>query len=91
MHVMPILWIVWAGLTTALLALLVYRGTLTRYEEDCLFLGDCANQQKQEQERILNKLRQVQPALKVMTVGACAMSAAILGLYVWDAIRQFYL
>ena len=86
MHVMPILWIVWAGLTTALLALLV-----TRYEEDCLFLGDCANQQKQEQERILNKLRQVQPALKVMTVGACAMSAAILGLYVWDAIRQFYL
>ncbi len=91
MHIMPILWIAWAGLVTVLLALLVYRGTLTRYEEDCLFLDDCANQQKEEQQRILTKLRKVQPALKVMAVGACTMTAAILGLYVWDAIRSFYL
>ncbi len=91
MNVLPFLWIVWAGLTTILLALLVYRGTLTRYEEDALFLDDSANQQKEEQEQILTKLRKVQPALRVMTVGACTMSAAILGLYVWDAIRSFYI
>jgi hypothetical protein len=78
----------WAGLTTILLALLVYRGTLTRYEEDCLFLDDSANQQKQEQEQILSRLKKMQPALKVMTVGTCATSAAILGLYVWQAIQQ---
>ena len=91
MHALPILWIVWAGLTTALLALLVYRGTLTRYEEDGLFLEPSAHREKEDQEAIQGKLKKVQPALKFMSVGAGAMSAAILSLYVWDAIQQFSL
>ena len=82
---------VWAGLTVILLALLVYRGTLTRYEEDGLFLEDSAHQQKEEQDVIQVKLKKVQPALRLMTMGAGAMSAAILSLYVWDAIQQFSL
>jgi hypothetical protein len=73
------------------LALLVYRGTLTRYEEDCLFIDDSAHHQHEEQDKILQRVRKVQPAVRIFTVGTCAMSAAILGLYVWDAIRQFYL
>jgi hypothetical protein len=88
MQALPILWIVWAGLTAVLLALLVYRGTLTRYEEDGLFIEDSAHQQKEEQEVIQVKLKKVQPALRFMTVGAGAMSAAILSLYVWEAIQQ---
>jgi hypothetical protein len=91
MHMMPLLWMVWAGLTVALLALLVYRGTLTRYEEDCLFLDDSSKHQHDEQDKILQRVRKVQPAVRIFTVGACAMSAAILGMYVWDAIRQFNL
>jgi hypothetical protein len=91
MHVMPLLWMVWAGLTIALLALLIYRGTLTRYEEECLFLDDALQHQHDEQDKILERVRKVQPAVRIFTVGACAMSAAILGMYVWDAIRQFSL
>lgn len=91
MHLMPLLWMVWAGLTIALLALLVYRGTLTRYEEDCLFIDDSSKHQHDEQDKILLRVQKVQPAVRLFTVGACAMSAAILGLYVWDAIRQFYM
>jgi len=48
MSFMPVLWIVWAGVTAILLALLAYRGTLTRYEEDQLFLDDSGNHQAQE-------------------------------------------
>jgi hypothetical protein len=91
MHMMPLLWMVWAGLTVALLALLVYRGTITRYEEDCLFLDDSSKHQHDEQDKILERIRKVQPAVRIFTVGACAMSAAILGMYIWDAIRQFNL
>ncbi len=91
MHIMPILWMVWAGLTIALLALLAYRGTLTRYEEDCLFLDDASKHQHDEQDKILEKVRKVQPAVRFFALGTCAMSAAILGLYIWDAIRQFYI
>ena len=91
MTMMSLLWMVWAGITVALLALLVYRGTLTRYEEDALFLDDAFQHQHDEQDKILMRVRKIQPAVRIFTVGACAMSAAILGLYVYDAIRQFYL
>ena len=91
MTMMSLLWMVWAGITVALLALLVYRGTLTRYEEDCLFLDDSSQHQHDEQDKILSRVRKIQPAVKAFAVGACAMSAAILGMYVYDAIRQFYL
>ena len=91
MHFMPLLWMGWAGVTTALLALLIYRGTLTRYEEDRLFLDESAQPQHEEQDKILQRVRKVQPVVRIFTVGACAMSAAILGLYIWDAVQQFYL
>ena len=91
MSILSVLWIVWAVLATVLLAMLAYRGNLTRYEEDCLFLGDCNNNEKTEQERILAKVRKIQPALRIMAGATCAMSAALIGMYVWEAIRQFNL
>ena len=48
MHYLTIVFIVWAVAATVLLALLAYRSTLTRYEEDCLFLGDCNEHQHKE-------------------------------------------
>ena len=36
---MLILWIVWAAVLVNLLILLAYRGTITRYEEDQIFLN----------------------------------------------------
>ena len=47
--------------------------------------------QHDEQDMLLQRMRKIQPAVKAFAVGACAMSAAILGMYVYDAIRQFYL
>ena len=40
MHFIPTLWIVWAVFAVCLLSLLLYRGTITRYEDDQLFLDD---------------------------------------------------
>ena len=64
MHYLTIVFIVWAVAATVLLALLAYRSTLTRYEEDCLFLGDCNDHQHKEQESILARVRKVQPAVR---------------------------
>lgn len=89
MGIMPILWTIWAGLTVTLLALLVYRSNLTRYEEDQLFLDDASEHQHHEQEVILNKVNRVQPFVRAVTVSTCVMTVAIVGLYVYDAIRQF--
>jgi hypothetical protein len=89
MSIMTVLWIVWAGVTTILLVLLAYRGTITRYEEDQMFLNPAAGHQQQEQSLILQRVNRIQPLVRVMTGATCVLSATIIGVYVWDALRQF--
>ncbi|HEX3436489.1 MAG TPA: hypothetical protein VHT24_06940 [Pseudacidobacterium sp.] len=89
MSIMLLLWIVWAVVTAFLLVLLAYRGTLTRYEEDQLFLDPCSDHQKQEQNALLQKVNRIQPLVRIMTGATCALSATIIGVYVWDALKQF--
>jgi hypothetical protein len=92
MRAMPLtLWIVWAVFACALMALLLYRGTLTRYEEDGLFLDDSADHQHKDNEAVLRKVAKVQPLVKIFTGVTCLLTVGILGFYVWDAIRQFYM
>jgi hypothetical protein len=88
MHYLTIVFIVWAVAVTVLLALLAYRSTLTRYEEDCLFLDDCNGHQQKEQETILARVRKVQPAVRVMTVTTCIMSAALVGTFIYQLVQQ---
>jgi hypothetical protein len=88
MSVMPILWIVWAVVVAILLMLLGYRGTLTRYEEDQIFLADSGNHEAQEQGAILLKLQQIRPYVQTAVGAMCVLSACILGMYVWDAIQR---
>ena len=88
MHYLTIVFIIWAVAATVLLALLAYRSTLTRYEEDCLFLGDCNDHQHKEQESILARVRKVQPAVRFMTVATCIMSAALVGTFLFQLVQQ---
>ena len=85
------MWIVWAGFTITLLVLLAYRGTLTRYEEDQLFLDDASDHQHKENDLVLRRVAKIQPFVRIFTGAPCVLTATILGLYVWDAIRQFYM
>jgi hypothetical protein len=89
MGIMPFLWIVWAVVTTTLLALLVYRSNLTRYEEDQLFLDDAGEHQQKEQQTIVAKVKRIDPFVRAFTVSTCVMTVAIVGFYVYDAIKQF--
>jgi hypothetical protein len=89
MSIMLVLWIVWAVLTVTLLAMLAYRGTITRYEEDQIFLDDASTIQQQEQVLIVTRVNRLRPYLRAVTGATCVMSAMILGIYVWDAVRQF--
>jgi hypothetical protein len=88
MSAMPVLWIVWAGVTAIMLILLGYRGTLTRYEEDQIFLDDAGNHQQREQTDILQKVQRIQPYVRAAIASTCVLSACIIGFYVWDAIRH---
>jgi sensor domain CHASE-containing protein len=91
MHVAPALWIVWAIFAAILLGLLLYRGTISRYEDDQLFLDDISERQHQENDAIIRKLARIQPFLKVFTGVTTILTATIIGLYAWDAIKLFYM
>ncbi|MBB6142328.1 hypothetical protein HNQ77_000266 [Silvibacterium bohemicum] len=88
MSIMPVLWIVWAGVTAILLVLLAYRGTITRHEEDQIFLDSASDHQQREQTEILAKVGKINPYVNYATGATCLLSACILGMYVWDAVKH---
>jgi hypothetical protein len=89
MHVAPALWIVWAVFAAILLMLLLYRGTISRYEDDQLFLDDISDRQHKENDAIIRKLNRLQPVLRALTGVTTILTATIIGLYAWDAVKLF--
>jgi hypothetical protein len=82
---LPVLLIIWAAIAACFLALLAYRSQLTRYEEDQLFLGDTVSQEQEEQTKIIRKVNQIQPFVRLFGVAAAIMTAGILGIFTYDA------
>lgn len=82
----PVLLTVWAVLTACFLALLVYRGQLTRYEDEQLFLNDEGNSKAREmQTRIVRRIQQIQPVVRVVGGAAGLVTACAVGIYVYQA------
>ena len=89
MHYVMMMWIVWGTLATALLALLMYRGNLTRYEEDQLFLSDSNTMEQREQAEILFKVNKIEPVIRLFSGFTGLSTVVIMGFYVYDAIQHF--
>ncbi len=82
----PILLTVWAVLTACFLALLVYRGQLTRYEDEQLFLNDSTNSnEKQLQSNIVRRIQKIEPLVRGVGAAAGIATACAVGIYVWEA------
>lgn len=89
MTTMHMLWIVWGGIAMIAVGLLVYRGMLTRYEEDQLFLNDAIlTEEHQRQEHLQQRLHQVQPYINVVGVAASIMFVGLVGTVTWQAWLQ---
>lgn len=85
MSALPVLLIVWGAITACFLGLLAYKGQLTRYEEDQLFLNDTVSHEQEEQAEIIRKVNQIQPFLRVFGAAAAAVTAGIIGIFTYDA------
>jgi hypothetical protein len=85
MSYLPILLIVWAAVAACFLALLAYRGQLTRYEEDQLFLNDAHSIEQEEQTEIIRKVNKIRPMVNLFGYAAAIMTIAIVGLFTYDA------
>ena len=82
---LPVLLIVWAAVAACFLALLAYRGQLTRYEEDQLFLTDNHSNEQDEQTEIIRKVNKIKPIVNIFGYAAALMTIGIVGIFTYDA------
>lgn len=79
-----VLLIVWGVLTAVLIALLIYRGTLTMHEDDQLFLGESESHMAKEQVEIISRVNRLGPFVKVLGTLSAVLVLAIAGLAVYQ-------
>jgi hypothetical protein len=89
MAIAPILWTVWSALVVLTAALYIYRSSLTKDEEDQIFLDDSFNHVKSAQAAIVDKVNKIQPLLKVALSLVGVATVCVLGYYVIDIFNQF--
>lgn len=88
MSAIPILLIVWGIIAACFLALLAYRGQLTRYEEDQLFLSDTESNEQRQQSEIVRKVNQISPLIRILGVATAVMTVGIIGIFTYDAWQR---
>lgn len=88
MTVYPVLQILWAVLATSFFALLLYRGHLSRYEDEQLFLSDAASTAQQKHSAIVRKVTKIEPIVRAIGGAATIVSLCAVAVYVWGAWQQ---
>ncbi len=85
----PVLLFVWAALAICFLGLLLYRGQITRYEDEQLFLNEDCNKVEQEQQtRIVQRVKRLEPLVRIFGGAAGLVTAGVVGMYVYDAWQR---
>jgi hypothetical protein len=89
MAIAPILWTVWSALVILTVALFIYRSTLTKDEEDQLFLDESFDHMKNAQAAIIAKVNKVQPLLRAALWLSGIATVGVLAYYAVDFLNQF--
>jgi len=84
---MPTLLILWAGLTTVLLVLLIYRSTLSMHEDDQIFLDDANVHLAKEQEELALRMNKLKPWIRLAGAASAALIVVIAGMAVYARIN----
>jgi hypothetical protein len=85
---MMILLIAWAGLTTILILLLIYRSTLTLHEDDQIFLSDSDSHLQREQEEIAIKVNRITPFVRLLGAASTLLILFIGGLALYQQLNR---
>jgi hypothetical protein len=87
--IVPVMWIVWGALVLIMLALKMYSGKLTRYEDDQLILDSAFDHIKAEQAAIMARVHRIEPVRRVSLWLAVAATTFVAGYYAIDVMSQF--
>jgi len=85
MNALPTLIVIWSIMTGLFLALIAYNGTITRYEENQLFLADINANEQERQSGIVRKVNKTLPLVRVAGTLSALLTVAIVAIYTWDS------
>lgn len=91
MTFVPVMWTVWAAFVVFTAAVYIYRSSLTRDEEDQIFLDDSFEHEKTAQAIIVSKVAKVEPLVRVGRWLVIGMSAVVIVYYVRDVMVQLHI
>jgi hypothetical protein len=81
---------VWGVIVIAFIALMVYRGHLTQYETDQLFLNETVpSHVHEENDAIIRRVKMIQPICTGVGSLAVLMTLAIIGVWLAQAMHNF--
>ena len=86
--IVPVMWLVWGVLVLIMLALKLYNGKLTRYEDDQLVLDSAFDHLKAEQAAIMEKVNRLEPLRKASLWLTVAATVFVLGYYAMDVMAH---
>jgi hypothetical protein len=81
--------VAWAAITTALICLLIYRGTLASHEDDQIFLDAAEESIAQEQRVLISRIDRVSRPINGLIVLSGALLVVIAGLWIWEGLKSF--
>jgi hypothetical protein len=77
--------VVWGVLTTVLVVLMIYRGTLTMQEDDQLFLDAAESHMEKEQAEIMQRADRLWPFIRVFGASSGVLIVVIAGVWFYQA------
>ena len=80
--------IAWGVVTGILLILLFYRSTLTRQEDDQLFIDESSSSKATEQSQLIAKVNKINPLVKLVGATSGLMILAIAGWAVYLGLNS---
>ena len=80
--------IAWGVVTGVLLILLFYRSTLTRQEDDQLFIDESSASRATEQSQLIAKVNRINPLVKLVGATSGLMILAIAGWAVYLGLNS---
>ncbi len=89
MTMIPVMWAVWGVLALVTAALFVYRSSLTKDEEDQIFLDDSFDHERNAQAAIIAKVNKIQPYVRIALGLLGAATIFVIGYYLLDFVNQF--
>jgi hypothetical protein len=80
---------VWGAVTAALIALLVYRGTLEIREDDQIFLDSAGESMASEQRQIVERIDKLAKPIKLLLILSIVLLLAAAGVWLFEGFRNF--